>query len=160
MQLPARHRLLWAAFVKMQAEDPTPRFLEAFHFDDNEESANSLARLALKGQKRAAAALLWSYEHDKRRIPQPGHLSIVTDFSGNALCIIETRRVDVVPFDKVSVEFAALEGEGDGSLVYWHRVHEAYFGRECKRIGRTPERSMPVICERFDLVYRPTVDRE
>jgi uncharacterized protein YhfF len=160
MQLPARHRLLWAAFIKTQAEDPTPRFLEAFHFDDNEQSANSLARLVLKGQKRAAAALLKSYEHDKRRIPQPGHLSIVTDFLGKALCIIETRRVDVVPFDKVSVEFAALEGEGDGSLVYWHRVHEAYFGRECKRIGRTLKRSMPVICERFELVYRPTVDRE
>jgi uncharacterized protein YhfF len=71
--------LLWAAFVKTQAEDPTPRFLEAFYFDDNEQSANSLARLVLKGQKRAAAALLWSYEHDKRRIPQPGHLSIVTE---------------------------------------------------------------------------------
>jgi len=36
MQLPARHRLLCAAFVETQAEDPTPRFLEAFHFDDNE----------------------------------------------------------------------------------------------------------------------------
>jgi uncharacterized protein YhfF len=156
MPLPARHRLLWAAFVKTQAEDPTPRFLEAFHFDDNQQSANALARLVLKGQKTATAGLLWSFQHDERQIPRPGHLSIVTDFSGKALCIIETRRVDVVPFDEVPAEFAALEGEGDGSLVYWRRAHEAYFGRECKRIGRIPEPSMPVVCERFELVYRPT----
>ncbi|HEY6135555.1 MAG TPA: ASCH domain-containing protein [Rubrivivax sp.] len=51
-------------------------------------------------------------------------------------------------------EFAATEGEGDGSLRYWRRAHEAYFARECERIGRVPESHMPVVCERFDVVYR------
>ena len=58
MRIPARHLAFWAAYVQMQAADPTPRFLEAFHFDDNERAADSLARLVLQGQKRATAALL------------------------------------------------------------------------------------------------------
>jgi hypothetical protein len=42
--------------------------------------------------------------------------------------------VATVPFEEVSEEFAAIEGEGDGSLRYWREVHWTYFGRVCKRI--------------------------
>ena len=154
MEIPARHLAFWTAFAQTQAADPTPRFLEAFHFDDNEPDANELARLVLADQKRATAALLWRHQHENKRVPEAGDLSIVTDYSGNAACVIETKQVDIVPFDEVSAEFAAIEGEGDGSLAYWRRAHEAYFGRECRRIGRTPEPSMPVVCERFEVVYR------
>jgi uncharacterized protein YhfF len=154
MEIPACHRLFWNDFAKARPVDPTPRFLEAFYFDDNEPSANELGALVLAGRKRATAALLWSYQAESKRIPQAGDLSIVTDFSGSALCVIETIRVDTVPFDEVSEEFAATEGEGDGTLVYWRRAHEAFFGRECVRIGRAPEPDMPVVCERFEVVYR------
>lgn len=154
MNVPTRCQRIWQAFSTTQSEDPTPRFLEAFHFDDNEPSANELAALVLEGTKRATAALLWAHEHAKSPLPKRGNLSIVTNFSGEPVCIIETQRVDIVSFDEVTAEFAATEGEGDGSLAYWRRAHEAYFGRECKRINRAPEPRMPVVCERFKVVYR------
>jgi uncharacterized protein YhfF len=152
MEISASHRRLWNSFAETCTEDPASRFLEAFFFDDNEPSANELAALVLSGRKRATAGLLWSHEKESKPIPKPGDLSIVTDFSGSAVCIIETTRVDIVPFDEVSEEFAATEG--DGSLQYWRRAHQAFFGRECKRLGRVPEASMPVICERFEVVFR------
>jgi len=65
-----------------------------------------------------------------------GHLSIVELWSGEPVCIIETSSIAVLPFDAVTREFAAVEGEGDGSLEYWHDGHWAYFGRGCARIGR------------------------
>ena len=71
------------------------------------------------------------------------------------MSVIETKGVEVVLYDEVSAEFAAIEGEGDGSLAYWRRAHWAYFGRECARIARTPSLDMPVACERFELVYPP-----
>lgn len=154
MNVPSRYREFWEAFAQARAVDPTPRFLEAFFFDDNEPSANELATLVVSGRKRATAALLWAYDAEDKRVPEPGDLSIVTDFHGNEVCIIETTRVDIVPFSEVSAEFAAAEGEGDGSLEYWRRAHEAFFGRECKRIGRTLEPNMPVVCERFDVVFK------
>ncbi len=46
-----------------------------------------------------------------------GGLSVVTRFSGEPLCVIETQKVQIVPFSEVSAEFAATEGEGDGTLT-------------------------------------------
>src|SRR5215469_16415066 len=67
MSVPDRCRLFWQEFARSRASDPTLHFLEAFHFDDNEPSANGLAGLVLSGQKRAGAALLWVYEVDSRK---------------------------------------------------------------------------------------------
>ena len=154
MNVPKSVQPFWGEFQASIAHDASPLFYEAFHFDDNEPSANELAGLVLSGQKRAGAALLWVYEVESKQLPKPGDLSIVTNFAGDPLCVIETQRVDIVPFTEVSEEFAATEGEGDGSLAYWRRAHEAFFGRECRRIGRQPTQDMPVVCERFEVVYR------
>jgi uncharacterized protein YhfF len=154
MSIPNHVAAFWQSFVQSRAEDPTPRFFEAFHFDDNERSANQLAQLVLAGRKRATAGLVWSFEAAAVSLPKVGDLSVVTDWTKTPLCVIETRRVDVVAYDEVSEEFAVTEGEGDGSLQYWQHAHWAYFGRECQRIGRTRELKMPVVCERFKVVFR------
>ena len=154
MTIPAPIAPFWQLFVRSQQEDPTPRFMEAFHFDDNEPSANELARLVLAGTKRATGSLVWSYEKAPVPLPKAGDLSVVTDWAKTPLCVIQTQRVDILPYDDVPEEFAATEGEGDGSLTYWRRAHWAYFGRECQRIGRIPEPGMPVVCERFEVIFR------
>jgi uncharacterized protein YhfF len=125
----------------------------AFSFGDNEELANSLAELVLEGTTRATAGAVWSFEHEGKRAPRPGDLSVVTNWAGSPLCVIETIQVDVVPFSEVSAEFAATEGEGDGSLEYWREGHASYFSRECARIGRVFSEDMPVACERFKVVF-------
>lgn len=57
-----------------------------------------------------------------------------------------------MPFKDVTADFAAAEGEGDGSLAFWRAAHAAYFTRECARLGRAFSEDMPVVCERFDVV--------
>ena len=143
----------WSAFASNLAHDPSDRFYEAFYFDDNAPSADELAALVLSGRKRATAALVWAYESENKSLPKPGSLSVVTLFSGEPVCIIETRGVPVVPFQEVRAEFAATEGEGDGSLAYWRRAHTAFFGRECERLGRPFSADAPVVCEEFAVVY-------
>ena len=152
-EIPAAIRPFWAQYAAIAGEEVSARFYEDFHFDDNEPSANHLAALVLAGTKRATAGLAWSFEAAGKLSPKPGDLSVVTDWRGNPLCIIETTQVEVVPFEEVSAAFAATEGEGDKSLRYWRRAHWAYLGRECARIGRTPDQRMPVLCERFTVVY-------
>ena len=154
MGIPPRTAGFWQGFCAAVGEDRSARFFEAFHFDDNGPSADALAQLVLRGVKRGTAGLVWSYESDGGRLPEAGSLSVVTFWSGEPACVIETSGVEVLPFEQVGAEFAAVEGEGDGSLAYWRRVHWASFGRECARIGREPSRTMPVACERFDVVYR------
>jgi uncharacterized protein YhfF len=153
VNIPAHLHSFWKEFAASRETGPTPRFLEAFYFDDNELSANELAALVLAGRKQATAGLLWSHEKGNRPLPQAGDFSIVTDFSGKPVCVIETCKVEIVPFEEVTAEFAAIEGEGDGSLQYWRKAHDAFFERECKRIGRTPDPRMPVVCEQFKVVF-------
>jgi uncharacterized protein YhfF len=154
MHIPSSIDALWQAFCAAVGEDCSDRFFEAFHFDDNEPDANALADLVLAGVKRGTATLVWSFEKAGRSLPGPGALSVVTYWDGTPACVIETQEVEVVPFEQVGAGFAAIEGEGDGSLEYWRRAHWAYFGRECARLGREPNQSMPVACERFSVIYK------
>lgn len=91
---------MWTAYLAAAPEVADARIsYTAWHFCDNQQSADELAELALRGVKRATA------------------------------------------------------GEGDGSLAYWREAHWAAFTRELEMAGRRPELDMPVVCERFDVVY-------
>jgi uncharacterized protein YhfF len=156
MPVPAHLSAFWGEFAKTIGDADEERFYEAFFFGDSEAMAAELAELVLRGTKRATAGALWSYEAEGQRLPQSGDLSIVTDWSGRPLCVIQTQSVEVVPFREVTSEFAAAEGEGDGSLSFWQRVHREFFSRECAAAGREFTESMQVVCERFAIVYRPS----
>jgi uncharacterized protein YhfF len=60
--------------------------------------------------------------------------------------------VEVVPFCEVTADYAAIEGEGDGSLEYWRRAHWSFFSRECIRIAREPNERMPVVCSVLEVL--------
>lgn len=153
MEAPEYVRGFWAEFQALSGRDLSERFYEAFHFDDNEKDANALAALVLSGAKRGTASLLWTYEASQKALPAAGCFSVVTTWDRRPVCVIETVKVDVAAYDEVTEVFAALEGEGDGTLSYWRRVHWRYFGRECARLGRAPGLEMPVVCEEFSVVY-------
>ena len=98
---------------------------------------------------------MWAYEHEGEAVPCVGDFSVVTDGSGVARCVIRTTSVAIVAFDEVDEQFAYDEGEGDRSLEYWREVHWAYFVRELAGMGRVATPDMPVVCERFDVVFSP-----
>ena len=143
----------WVDFLAQTGRPADTPLYSAFHFDDNEHDANLLAELVIRGTKRATASLLWQYGDGGERAPVAGDLSVVTDFGGTPLCVIETTAVDIRAFGDVDADFAAAEGEGDGSLEHWRRVHERYFGRVCEEIGREPSPRMEVVCERFRVIH-------
>jgi uncharacterized protein YhfF len=154
MTVPAHLSKFWADFCATTHGVAEESFCEAFFFGDSEEMANELGHLVLRGTKRATAGSLWSYEEEDQPLPAPGGLSIVTNWSGQPLCIIETQSIEVVPFHQVTAEFAATEGEGDGSLSFWQQAHREFFSRDCARVGKQFTETMPVVCERFTVVYR------
>jgi uncharacterized protein YhfF len=111
--------------------------------------------LVLAGRKRATAPSLWSFALTGEDLPEVGQLDIVTDWRGCAQCVIRTTDVYQVPFRDVSAEHAALEGEGDGSLEYWRRVHREYYTRELAGSRFTFGEHMPVVCRTFTRVFPP-----
>ena len=78
---------------------------------------------------------------------------IVTDWVGNPRAIIETIKVQQVPFNKITSEFAEIEGEGDKSLGYWRKVHEAYYKREMATYIEKFDKNMIIVCEYFKKIF-------
>ena len=146
---------MWRRFLASIGETPesTERVVQWWSFSDNQADADELWRLVVDGTKQATAPSLWYFEESGEPVPKPGDLDVIVDWSQTARCIIRTTRVDVVPYLEVDEEFAAVEGEGDGSLAYWQRVHWPYYQRELEPFGRRPEPDMPVVCQRFEVVF-------
>ena len=117
------------------------------------EAADKLADLVKAGIKTATCSAYDLYEAEGEDLPQPGETSVILDSVDEAVCIIRTTRVYVVPFDEVTAEHAFREGEGDRSLTYWREVHESFLKEELSSIGRTFDGSTRVVCEEFEVVY-------
>lgn len=147
---------LWASFMasgSRDAAEAAEATYTAWHFGSGGEMADELAELVLSGRKRATAGALWSYEAEGDSLPEVGGYSVITDGSGSARCVIRTSAVDIVPFSEVTAEFAAAEGEGDLSLDYWREGHWHFFTLDLATFGLEPDRDMPVVCERFEVIY-------
>ncbi|CAN5920990.1 ASCH domain-containing protein [soil metagenome] len=122
-------------------------------FGDSPEMADRLLALVLDGSKTATAGAFWHHETGGEPVPVVGELSIVLDGVGAPRCLLRTTEVLIVPFDAVDADFARDEGAGDRTLGWWRAVHEAYFRRTLPAVGREFTPDMPIVCERFELLY-------
>lgn len=130
----------------------------AWAFGHDSPTADELSALVHQGVKTATCGLLWEYEAENESLPQPGQLSIILDGQERPVCIIETTEVSVLPFNQVDDRHAYEEGEGDRSYAYWREVHWRVFSPDCQALGRAPAEDMPLVCERFRLVYSPSFE--
>jgi uncharacterized protein YhfF len=143
----------WETFIQTSGREAAGATFEAWSFGSTPRVADELAELVLQGVKTATASLVWSYEFGSDPYPEEGGYSIILSGSGRPVCIIRTLKLSVRPFDEVDAEQAFLEGEGDRSLAYWREAHWKYFGEECRLLGCEPDLKMPVLCERFEVVF-------
>ena len=145
---------LWRRYLReVWPDEPERRYVEAFTFGNTEEAADRLAQLVLSGGKTATSELLWSREAGGTPLWHEGGESIVLNGRGEAVCVVRTTELRVIPFDQVDEAFILDYGEGDGTLAWWRRDIWAYYAEECRTLGREPGGDMPLICERFEVVY-------
>jgi uncharacterized protein YhfF len=144
----------WQRFLEsLPADAPRPVDFQYWAFGNNADLASRLAGLVRLGKKTATSSLSWSYEDGNEPYPVKGGYSVITDWDGHPLCVIQTTQVVVRPFNQVGADIAFEEGEGDQTLAYWREVHWEFFSMECEQIGRQPQEDMPVVNERFQLVF-------
>jgi uncharacterized protein YhfF len=125
---------------------------QAWSFGDEPELAERLLAAVLAGDKTATSSALWDYDDEGAPLPMVGELSILLDGAGHPRALIRTTSVETTTFDQVDEDFAAAEGEDDRTLESWREGHEAYFRRNLAE-GREFTTDMPVVCERFELLY-------
>ncbi len=152
--------IFWNTFLEETNRDRTLQPYEVFHFSDSHEAADALAEATIAGKKTGTASLLWDYHDTGERIPRVGDLSLVTYANEKPACIIETTAVEITPFCEVSEAFARAEGDEDPSLAAWRACHWGEFSALCRKIGREPDKDMPVVCERIVTIHSPVSDRK
>lgn len=153
--LEPRYASYWQAYLDTLPPNAPQRmaFVEAWAFGDNPALADELGKLVLSGTKTATCSALWAYEREGGTFPAAGQYSIILAGDGEPLGIIETVAVDVRAFADVDAAFAYAEGEDDRSLAAWREAHWRYFTRTLAAHGLQPSAEMPLICERFRLVF-------
>jgi len=152
----SKARDMWIQYLKSIGEDinTTKKISTAWYFSDNQETAKKLAELVKDGVKKATASLMYWYKVAGEPLPKEGEFSVITDYLGEPQCVIKTTKITIISFNKVTDNFAFLEGEGDKTLEYWKDVHNMFFTKELKEIGKEFSEDMEVVCEEFELVYK------
>lgn len=167
------------AYAGPQVSDTLPP--PAWAFGDDAASADQLLALVLAGRKTATASAHRDYEEEARladtdalgpdepgdlltrtaldlALPEPGLLSIILDGSDNPRALIRITDVEVRRFADVDAEHARLEGEGDGSLEHWRRVHRDAF-RASAPHGEPVDDDTLVVLERFQVLVPASAHR-
>ena len=148
----------WQAFLATLPEDAPARraTYDAEGFGDNPALADELGALVLEGKKTATCSSLWEWEAEGKPVTEAGAYWIVLDGRGAPMCIVETVEVTLRRYDEVDAAFAYAEGEDDRSLEAWRAGHRRFFTRTLAAIGKEFATDMPLVCERFRVVYRGT----
>ena len=146
----------WQEFLSTLPED-SPYHTKAYTAEgwgDSSEMADELGALIVNGTKTATCSALWEWEAEGESPPGTGAVTIVLDGRGEPMGIVEATEVIIRKYDEVDTDFARDEGEGDLSLEYWQAAHKSVFSRWLPKIGKEFSEEMPLVCERFRLIYK------
>jgi len=123
-------------------------------YGDSPELMDELIQLVLIGKKTATCGSLWEWEAEGKPLPKVGDVWVELDGNGNPVCITETTEVTIRKYNEVDAQFAYDEGEGDQSLNDWREAHRDFFSRVLRKIGKEFSEDMPLMCERFRVIYQ------
>lgn len=145
----------WRRYLDgLPADHPHRRAVpDVFAFGGGGAIADELADLVLSGRKRATTSLAIEFTSLGDPLPGVGSMSVILRQDQAPVAIIERTDVWSEPFDEVSAGYAAIEGEGDGSLADWRAGHREYFTSVCARLGADFHERTPVICQVFRVVW-------
>jgi uncharacterized protein YhfF len=131
----------------------------AWSFGDTPELSDMLLALVLEGTKTATASALVEFEDAGEPLPRAGDLWIALDGGGHPAVLGRTTNVRIVPFGEVDADHAHAEGEDDCTLATWRAEHERYFRHVLQAGGRTFDDELPMVLERFEVLYPRATDR-
>ena len=146
----------WQEFLSSLPEDSPyhDRSYIAEGWGDGPEMADELGALIVDGTKTGTCSALWEWEAQGESPVETGTVTIVLNGGGEPIGIVESVDVTIRKYNEVDADFARAEGEGDLSLAYWREAHRNFFSRVLPKIGKEFSEDMPLVCERFRLIYK------
>jgi len=146
---------MWNSFIKSNPEFKDNEMPESWYFHNNEKDANRLAELIVSEKKKAGSGLYSWYEEANADLPKVGTKHIITDFDGKARAIIEIIKVDTIPFNQISKDYAEMDiGTKIEPLKKWKKAHWDFFVNAMEESGGKPTEEMLIVCEKFETIWK------
>lgn len=138
----------WDSFIEEKGLDEDTDYIQMFRLGRNEGESNRLLKRVLRGKKRATTCL---YTDDI--LPEKGDYGIVTDWYGVPRCVIRTTRVQIIPFNEITLEQALKEGE-DTTLEAWRETHRSVYINNAEQLGIEFSEDSKIVYEDFRVEYK------
>lgn len=139
----------WQNFCKQHKINAETSY-DAWAFGATDEEADRLADLVNRKIKTATTSAYELYGDES--FPKVGEYSIILNSSAKPVCVIQTKVVEIVPYEQISAEHAYHEGEGDRSYEYWRKVHDEFFEAEYYHEDKNFYPQAPMVCEVFEKI--------
>lgn len=149
----ASARNMWGDYLDAHLEHAFSDSPKTLYFGDNEKDADEWATLVKNGTKKAISHSLLGIQYRNEKLPKIGDFLVVTNWDGNAQCIVRTTAVTLKPYFSINATYAHLEGIGDKTVEHWKKIHWELYTRELNAFGREPRDSMIIVCQEFEKVY-------
>ena len=148
--------MMWHAYLETLPTSMRQRtYFEACQFGAGRVMADQLAHLVLDGIKTATSDLIWHMEWNQKPMWDVGDEHVLLDGSWRPVCVFRTTQLETKRFCDVDAAFAYDYGEGTRTLVWWREHVYAWYASQCREMGVEPTQEMPLLCERFEVVYAP-----
>ena len=145
----------WQSYLSTLSEEDRKNapIYDVDQFANTPEAATKVGKLVRDGVKTTTSSLVWGLEHIGEPLPKVGDIELIVDGNGEPLCIIELTEVEIKPFNSVDEQFALEYGEGDRTLAFWLSDNWDFHSRWCIEIGHEPSETMPIVFQRFHVLY-------
>ena len=93
-------------------------------------------------------------------LPQAGGYDLILDSKDQPGALIQVDQVQIVPYLEVDEDHAFREGEGDRTLAYWRKAHDAFFKEDYALAGKVfDQQTAKMVLEKFHLVVNLTENK-
>lgn len=143
----------WQKFLKEKGLDPESKYAGVFGFEAKGFAGTERIASLLAGKKRAAFFPYSSYAIDNEVLPVSDEHYLILGAERTPVCVIRTTRVQIVPFDQVTMEMVQAEGE-DSSVEEWRQKTRENLEEEGQVVGFEFEPDIKLVYMEFEVVGR------
>lgn len=146
---------IWKKYISSNPEAKKAKYT-SWHFGTNEKVCEDWLGKLKRGEIKGASYFAAAFSQGDILSPKPGDYSVVLDWWGKPQAIIKTTSVETVFMKDITSVLTELEDYSDVHL--WKKEKQKEYERISEGIGVPFSEEIPILFERFELVFENNED--
>ena len=119
----------------------------------DEPSTAIVLELIKQGDKTGTFSLPWILEDQEQACSQKGDYIIYSAYDGSPALLVRVTEIERTAFGEINERHTAIDGSPVRDLSVWIPLHTKYWNKKLAPFGRVVSSDMPVIVEKFEMLY-------